>query len=653
MEFVKSGCPLDCWDACGFRVQLDGDNDFTVLGDDKHPITQGFICKKGRDFLRERVNSPKRIDTPLLKRGNKHVPISWDEALNIFAQKIQGAITQDGPKSIAHYYDSGAGGLLKSLEHRFFNLLGGVTEPVGSLCWAAGIEAMKRDFGSYFTHHPLDMYNSDNVIIWGRNVTETNIHLLPFIKKAKKLGKNIIVIDPNRTKIADMADMFVAVRPGADGFLALAIIKLLMKEQINSTLLDNANNFANIKSIVDKYSFEKLSEITGVTENIISELAKTYLSGKSTIYLGYGMQRYYNSGNTIRAINSLAFLSGNIGVLGGGVNYADSFISKHINNADMFLEELADKRFFPKPQFAHYLELEKERDIPVKLLYISRANPVITLPNTQKTIAAFSSVDFVVCSDVVHTDTTNVADLILPATTSFEEEDLIYSSMWHRYINYTMPIVKPVGDARPEWKVFESLAEILDLNNYPKLDASQWIDLAIKPLDKFGITRETLKEQSLAPTDEKSIPWEDLNFATHNGKFNLLDEDILLYEEKEDFPYLFMTPHPKDSLHSQFQHHLNLKEYPVVYVNPKLAEAHGLVDGDLVEVSSTINTLTAEVNVVDWVHRKVLFSYEGRPLEYKNTQNLITDDGLTDIGNGTTMYETYCAVKKVSRGTVG
>ncbi|QNO13583.1 molybdopterin-dependent oxidoreductase [Alkalicella caledoniensis] len=644
MGVVKSGCPLDCWDACSFKIQVDEAGDFTVLGDDKHPVTQGYICKKGQKFLKQRLHSPERLKTPLLKKGDVHVPISWDEALKIFADKIQAALDQHGPKSIAHYYDSGAGGLLKSLEHRFFNLLGGVTEPIGSLCWAAGIEAIKRDFGTYYTHHPLDMYNSDNIVIWGRNVTETNIHLLPFIKNAKKIGKTIIVIDPNRTKISQMADIFVEVKPGSDGFLAFAMIKTLLEKGVSQELLAKSNNFDDLKNLVNSYSFDSLASITGVDLTTITEITNKYLTGKSSIYLGYGMQRYYNSGNTIRAINSLAYLSGNIGVSGGGVNYADSFVSKNINKSHMFLEHLADTRFFPKPQFPHFIE--KEKDIPIKLLYISRANPVVTLPNTQKTTDVFSSVDFVVCSDIVHTDTTKLADLILPATTSFEEEDLIYSSMWHRYINYVMPVVDPVGEARPEWRVFESLAALLGLDNYPKLEAKQWIELAIEPLKKFGIDTDKLKKQSLAPTDEKHIPWEDLNFATHNGKFNLLDEEILLFKNSKDYPYLFMTPHPKDSLHSQFQHHLDLKEYPMVYINPKLAQAEDLKTGDVIEISSSVNTITAEVNVVDWVHKKVLFSYEGRPLKYKNTQNLITDDGLTDIGNGTTMYETYCKLRK-------
>lgn len=646
MKTLKSACPLDCWDACSFSVEVEEKGDFNVRGDKNHPITQGFLCNKGREYLKERVFSPNRIKTPLLKQGENYIPVSWEQALEIFAQKIKTTLENYGPKGIAHYYDSGAGGLLKSLEHRFFNLLGGVTEPIGSLCWAAGLEGTKEDFGTYYSHHPLDMYNSDCIVIWGRNVTETNIHLLPFIKEALKRGKKLVLIDPNATKISEKATLYLKINPATDGFLALALIKKLMDKGISQKLLRNCNNYNQLKKIVDCYTIERISEITGIPVDQINEFANLYLSGRSTIYLGYGMQRYYNSGNTIRAINSLAYLSGNVGVKGGGVNYADCYVAKNLDINSLTLGNLGERRYFPKPQFAEYLLKEKEP--PVKVLYISRANPVVTLPNTNKTLKAFSNIDFVVCCDVLHTDTTKIADLVLPATTSFEEEDLIFTSMWHRYINYLHPVIERQGQCKPEWVIFQELARYLNLPDFPELTASQWLEKALKPMEKYNITLQKLKESSLAPTDEESIPWQDLKFSTPDGKFNLLNEKILLMEENRDFPYLFMTPHPKLSLHSQFQQHLKLGDYPQIFINPKLAEREGLKDGEIVTIESKTGKLKGEITLANWVHKKVLLTYEGRPLNYGNTPNLITDEGLTDIGLGTTMYQTYCRIVKPS-----
>ncbi|SES66381.1 molybdopterin-dependent oxidoreductase [Anaerobranca gottschalkii] len=646
MKTLKSACPLDCWDACSFIVEVKENGDFNVKGDANHPITQGFLCKKGREYLKERVFSSNRIKTPLLKQGESHIPISWEQAISIFAEKIKLTLDNYGPKAIAHYYDSGAGGLLKSLEHRFFNLLGGVTEPIGSLCWAAGLEGTKEDFGTYYCHHPLDMYNSDCIVIWGRNVTETNIHLLPFINEGLKRGKKLVVIDPNETKISEKATLYLKINPATDGFLALALIKKLINLGISQELLKHCNNYDDLVKIVDCYTVEEISEITGIGVNEIDQFAKLYLSGRSTIYLGYGMQRYYNSGNTIRAINSLAYLSGNVGVKGGGVNYADSYVAKNLDINSLTLANSAQPRYFPKPQFAEYLLKEKEP--PIKVLYISRANPIVTLPNTNKTLKAFLDIDFVVCCDVVHTDTTKIADLVLPATTSFEEEDLIFTSMWHRYINYVHPVIEPQGQSKPEWMIFQELAKYLDLPNFPQITASQWIEKALKPMEKYNITLEKLKEKSLSPTDQYSLPWQGLKFSTSDGKFNLLNEKILLLEENKDFSYLFMTPHPKLSLHSQFQQHLKLGDYPQIFINPKLAKKEGLKDGDIVIIKSKTGELKGEITLVDWVHRKVLFTYEGRPLSYGNTPNLITDEGLTDIGIGTTMYQTYCKIIKSS-----
>ncbi|MDW7650697.1 MAG: molybdopterin-dependent oxidoreductase, partial [Bacillota bacterium] len=483
MTYSRSACPLDCWDACGFQVKKDG-ADFIVRGDPNHPVTRGFLCRKGQSFLIERAFSADRIRTPLLKTKSGHTPVSWDDALALFAEKIEDTVSTYGPKAIAHYYDSGAGGLLKSLEHRFFNLLGGVTEPVGSLCWAAGLAAVKNDFGRPLCHHPQDILNSDTIVIWGRNVTETNIHLLPFLLEAQKMQKKLVVIDPNLTEIAKKADLYIQIEPATDGFLALALIKILMEKSIPGDLLARCNNYEDLSVIAGRYTSEALADITGVSRDRLHELASLFSAGKTTIYLGYGMQRYYNSGNSIRAINSLAYLSGNVGIAGGGVNYADSFVSGLINKNALFLQHTAKRRYFPKPRFAEHLLQAAEP--PVKLLYVSRANPVVTLPNTARTIHAFSAVNFVVCSDTVHTDTTQMADLVLPATTCFEEEDVIFTSMWHRYINYITPVMEPRGEARPEWQVFTALAEQLGLD-FPARTAREWLAIALEPLKEFSV----------------------------------------------------------------------------------------------------------------------------------------------------------------------
>ncbi|WP_353894548.1 molybdopterin-dependent oxidoreductase [Proteinivorax hydrogeniformans] len=645
MKIYNSACPLDCWDACGYEVYKDGDN-AVVRGKKEHPITNGFVCKKAQ-YVLERVHHKSRITSPLLKEKGKWRSVSWDEALNLMSKHIKANLKQYGPKSIAHYYDSGAGGTLKNLEHRFFNLLGGVTEPSGSLCWAAGMAAIKKDFGAARCHNPSDIINSDNVVIWGRNVTETNIHLMPFIKQAQKAGATIICIDPTKTKIADISDLHISVKPSSDGFFALSIAKQVLNKYPDA--LDNVsklcNNVGKYQEILSKYSIEELSKICGVSIELIEKLAVLFTENTSSFYLGYGMQRYFNSGNSIRAINSLAMLTGNIGIKGGGVNYADTYVSDSIDLDALTLENDATKRFFPKAQFPDYI-LSTEQ-APINFMYVSRANPAVTLPNTATVKKAFEKVDFVVGCDVTFTDTMSLCDLVLPATTSLEEEDIIYTSMWHRYINYLEPVFSPIEQTRPEWEVFADLSARIGLKGYPQKSAKEWLTDVFSPLKQnYKITIDDIREKPVL-LGKWDTPFKNGNFKTENGRFNLLDCEISQTDTLKKYELFFMTPHPKNSLHSQFQEKLSLEDYPVCFINPNTAKKLGLKDNKTVMIGTQKGSIKGILRMAKWVHSDVLFSYEGRPWGYGNTQNIVTYDGLTDIGEGTDMYGTVCKVTPI------
>lgn len=227
-QIRQAACPLNCWDSCGFHVTVDNDRVTKVEGDPTHPITQGKICGRGR-MLETRTNSSLRLLHPLKKINGEFQQISWEQALNEIADKLKEIKETYGTTAVLHSHDYANNGLLKNLDQRFFNCYGGVTEVYGSLCWGAGIEAQKWDFGNAYSHKPDDVYNSKNIIIWGRNVARTNMHFYEKLLEAKKRGAKLFVIDPIFNATAKIADHYISIKPGMDGFLAAGIIKEMLR----------------------------------------------------------------------------------------------------------------------------------------------------------------------------------------------------------------------------------------------------------------------------------------------------------------------------------------------------------------------------------------------------------------------------------------
>lgn len=200
----QSACPLNCWDSCGFLVTVDDGKVTKVDGDPNHPITEGKICGRGR-MLETKTNSPDRLRYPMKKQNGEFVRISWEQALDEIADKLREIKETSETTAVLHSHDYANNGLLKALDQRFFNGYGGVTEIVGSICWGSGIEAQSWDFGRSYGHGPLDIYNSKHVVVWGRNVSRTNMHLYHHLQQVKKKGATITVIDPIFNPTAKLA----------------------------------------------------------------------------------------------------------------------------------------------------------------------------------------------------------------------------------------------------------------------------------------------------------------------------------------------------------------------------------------------------------------------------------------------------------------
>ncbi|HGM1531638.1 TPA: molybdopterin-dependent oxidoreductase [Clostridioides difficile] len=374
MDIIKKlshGCTLDCHDCCKFNVYTKGNNVVKIEGDKNHPYTKGFICKKGMAHL-DRLNHKDRIKTPMLKVDGVWKEISFDKAIEIMAEKLTYYKEKYTSKSVMHYDQYGSGSVLKYIGDIFFNFYGGVSRQKGGPCWSAGMHAQKYDFGIARSHAIEDMLNSKSIFVWGKNPGYTTIHTMQIIKKAKEKGIKIVVIDPIYTKTAQIADKYVQVNPGTDGALAIAMAKIIVEdklydeEYINSYVI----GFEEYKKYLYSLELSFLIDECGVKENDIRELVDLYTNKYSSINVGYGLQKYKNGGNTIRAIDALSAITGQIGFSGGGVNYANKVYPSVINSDPYNSQSYGEDREFYVSNISEFIE-ESLKNTSNKVNYAS------------------------------------------------------------------------------------------------------------------------------------------------------------------------------------------------------------------------------------------------------------------------------------------
>ncbi|MDI6706396.1 MAG: molybdopterin-dependent oxidoreductase [Bacillota bacterium] len=659
---VSTSCTLDCWDACSIIADVDGNRIVSIAGNPDNHVTGVFLCSKGKKHI-EMLNSPERLRKPMYRTAEGWTDIDWDMALDLVADKLQALRSRYPTTALLHCYDCGNGGLLKGIDRRFFNAFGGATVPKGSLCWGAGIAAQKYDFGDSLSHDPDDLQNSRTILIWSRNPADTGVHLIPFIQKAAKNGAYIVVIDPLETATVKYAHQHISPKPGTDGALALAMANVIISENLadDAYVAKHVIGFDRFSEYVKEFTPGMASGITGIPAEAIVSLARRYGTQKpSCILLGYGLQRYSNGGNTVRAIDALGAITGNIGIPGGGVNYANKRIGKYIDDSVIDGESLRKNfREYPRPRMASFIE--NAGDPPVKMVFTARANPATQAMDSNRLAKAFSKVDFKVTMDLFMTDTARLSDLVLPCRHFLEDEDIIYTSMGHSYINYCNRVVEPDPWVPSELWIFNELAGRLDLEGFPIQDERWWLERAILPLTRQkGITLDDLKNGPVQLPGISPVAWDSFEFKTPSGKIELYSERALADGHSPipvfrninpkptgRYPYHFLTPHHRDSLHSQ---HFVLADggaRPVAYINPATATAEGIEDGSKALVSTEAGNLLCRVKVDKNIGEGIVMVYEGWWIQKSGGVNQLIPERETDMGTQAAYNDCMC---NISRG---
>ena len=303
-------------------------------------------------------------------------------------------------------------------------------------------------------------------------------------KKAKEKGAKIIVIDPICTDTTNIANMHIKINPSTDGALAMAMTKIIIEESLHDVdfIKENVVGFEEYKAYLDTLSMKYLCDECGVDIDTIREITYIYAKEKySTIYIGYGVQRYKNGGNSIRAIDALAAITGSIGKKGGGVNYSNKVYPK-VLNLDPYnsYKQAVKERYFDLNNFPNY---SKDN---IKSIFISKANPLNQWPNLNEFTKAFKSIEFKVCIDMFMTDTAKHCDLFIPCTNTLESEDLLYTSMSNPYIIYNEKCVEPKHKLMDEYYFFMELARKMGMEEYPYVSKKEYLSEIIKPLEREG-----------------------------------------------------------------------------------------------------------------------------------------------------------------------
>ena len=669
MKKISHGCTLDCADCCKFNVYVKNDDIIKIEGDKEHPYTKGFICKKGLAHLK-RLNHSKRIYKPLIKINDKWKEIEFDEAINIMVKKLSYYKSKFGSKSILYYEQYGNGSLLKSIGEKFFNFYGGVSLAKGGPCWSAGIAAQKLDFGDSKSHSLEDMMNSNNIFVWGKNPANTTIHTMQMIRKAKANGSKIIVIDPIETATATLSDKYIRIKPNGDLALALAIGKVIIENEFfdEKYIKSYVNGFEEYKEYVLSLNIEELSLECGVEINEINELVRLYCEKYSTILLGFGMQKYKNGGITIRAIDALGAITGQIGFSGGGVNYANKVYPKILNSDPYNSEKAASNRYFYTSEINEFIEKcslgktyykndificnkDKESDydlnIPIKMAVITKSNLVNQLPNVNKLKKSLSKIDFKVCFDMFMTDTAKVCDLIIPTSSQLESEDLLFSSMMNPYLIYNEKLIEPREKLMDEYYFFMELAKEMNLNDYPYVEKTDYLEKVIEPLKHINsnINLEFIKSNYL--TLHKNIAWEDKKFMTKSRKFEIirlydLNNKVKCSENKAKIRLL--TNHGRDSLSSQ--HFIDEEGMSIAYINENMSKSLDIDNDEIVYLKSENGQIKVRIKIDSSISDKVVMMFVGWWEKHGNP-NVLTNSGISDIGGQITYNETFVDIIKI------
>ena len=692
---VIAACPHDCPDSCSMIVTVDKEKIIEVRGNPDHPYTDGRLCVKINHY-EERVHSADRVMFPLKRSGPKgsgqFERISWDQAIKEISDRWKTIIAQSGATAILPYSYLGTQGILNGLNvgDPFFNKLG-ATISERTFCDSGASTAYMMTVGPTPGTDPESFAHSKYIILWACNTVSTNLHHWPFIDEAKKRGAKVIVIDPVKTRTSRHADWHIQIRPGTDTALAMGMINVVIAEGlIDKDYIDNYTvGFDELAERAKDYPPEKVARITGIAADDVRKLAREYATTQpSVIRIGVAVERHRNGGQTVRALTCLPALVGAWRHVGGGILQLPIWAFP-MNWGNLMRPDwiTPGTRVLNQWQLGQALTGEMKLDPPIQSICVYNANPLVVAPEQDKVIKGLLREDlFTVVSEHFITDTARYADIVLPATTQMEQDEIMFS--WgHFYLGYNNRAIPPQGECVTNTELFRRLAKAMGMDDpffqrsdeQMITDSLDWTSPALQ-----GITIEELKTKGFARlklgTPDKYLPHAQGNFPTPSGKVELKASmaaggnfvvpvfrqgsnehqdgspvdplpGYIEYEDDQKYPLNVLSPKNHAFLNSGYANiarQLGHAGDQYVMIHPNDAQSRKIADGGTVEVFNDVGRFRALARVTEDVMPGVIAA----PLGYwastslsGKTVNAVNTARFADLGRAPTFSECRVEVR--------
>ncbi|MFX1535989.1 MAG: molybdopterin-dependent oxidoreductase [Promethearchaeota archaeon] len=631
-------CPRDCYDTCFLRVKVDENGKIvSIKGDPINPVTQGFVCPRGAKdkdrLLQNRVFYPyTRIKNHSVWRFRQS---NWDEALTIVSDKLRQTLDDYGAKSVLHLEYAGNTGLLTwYFPQRVWNAIG-ATMTDGALCSNSGHAALSLHYGLSYGIQPVDLLEKKFIVYWGFNAAVSSMHMWNLSLKARREQESLIaVVDPRRSKSAEKADIWLNPRPGSDMTLAYGIARYLI--DYNYVDLDFIEQWTQgyelFKKEILKWTPNRVERVTGIKWNLIKKIGEMYgdLTPSATM-IGIGFQKSVQGAESVRAVSLIPALLG----LHRSFFYSNSN-GFFVDFGYLTGESLTKKR----PNVVSQVALSKlVKQGEFKFIFIYNMNPALTLPDQRALRAGLSREDvYVVVHDTHWSGTTDYADVVLPAPTYLEKEDLVIP--WgHHYLRLSKKIVNPIGDSRDEIWLMQKLARALNLNE-------EWIyedpwEVVKKTLEntlKTGSFADLMKGKDLAlkfkPLNTYQTPTGKIEFySTKAEELGLNPLPTQHSTEVKDKEFVLLNSALRKYTHTQFQEVYGPIP-PIVHINPKDAETHQIKDNSVITLYNKLGSITMKAVLTNSVPKGVLWSPRQLVGINGEPQNSLVPSSTQKIGKG-------------------
>lgn len=670
---VRAACPHDCPDTCAMRVTVENGRAIRVQGDPDHPPTHGALCTKVSRYT-ERTYHAERVLHPLKRSGPKgsgqFIRVSWQEALADIAARLSEIAARDAEAVVPYSY-AGTMGLLQgeSMDRRFFHKLGASLLD-RTICASAGGDALAATYGGKVGMHLEHYAESKLIVIWGSNSIASNLHFWTFAQKAKRDGAKLICIDPRKTETADKCHQHIALLPGTDGALALG----LMHELIANDWLDHdyierhTQSWPALRERALAWTPERTAEVCGIGADEVRALARDYATTPpAAIRLNYGMQRVRGGGNAVRLIAILPCLIGAWRHRAGGLLLSASGWFPRDGRALQKPELMGNRRPRTINMSTIGDDLLRESSAAfgpkIEALVVYNSNPVAVAPESPKVVKGFARDDlFTVVLEHFMTDTADLADYVLPATTQLEHLD-VHTSYGHTYALINEPAIAPLGDAKPNTQIFRELAARMGFTEACFSDSDETMARAA-----FGqaISFDALREHGWVKLPLPEAPFANGGFPTANGKCMIdapglgVPDHVPNYESVQSspelarrYPLAMISPPARNFLNSTFVNVKSLRDIegePLLEMHASDATARGLHGGELVRVFNQRGEYRCKLAVSPRARPGVVngLGVWWRKLGVAGTNvNEVTHQQLTDLGRAPSFYDCLVDVQAV------